>query len=66
MNHSSKQNPFHPFQHELDTFSTGFQQIFAFFSKFLVFFVLASKIRHLLITTACVVSKPNSKGILSE
>jgi hypothetical protein len=54
MNQISLKNPFHTFQHELDTFSTDFQQIFAFFNKFLVFFVFASKIRQLLITSeAC-------------
>jgi hypothetical protein len=49
MNHTP-QKPFHTFQHELDTFSTGFQQLFAFFNKSLVFFVFASKIRQSLIT----------------
>jgi hypothetical protein len=54
MNPISPKNPFHPFRHELDTFSTDFQQLFAYFNKFLVFFVFASKIRQLLITSeAC-------------
>jgi hypothetical protein len=44
-------NLFHPF---FDTFSTGFQHLFAFFDISLVFFVLASKICQLLITAeAC-------------
>jgi hypothetical protein len=51
---ASTKNPFHAFQHELDTFSTGFQQRFAFFDKLLVFFVFASKIRQLLITRRAV------------
>jgi hypothetical protein len=51
---ASTKNPFHAFQHELDTFSTGFQQLFAFFDKSLVFFVFASKIRQLLITRRAV------------
>jgi hypothetical protein len=51
MKHTPKKNPFHPFQHELDTFSTCLQQFFAFFNKSLVFFVFASKICQLLITS---------------
>jgi hypothetical protein len=54
MKHTPKKNPFHAFQHELDTFSTCLQQIFAFFNISLVFFVFTSKIRHLLIMSeAC-------------
>jgi hypothetical protein len=71
---ASTKNPSHAFQHELDTFSTGFQQCFAFFEKSLVFFVFPSKICQLLITgEACchfapptLFSQPNPKGILSQ
>jgi hypothetical protein len=51
---TSTRNPFHLFQQELDTFSTCFQQLFAFLDKSLVFFVFASKIHQLLITRCAV------------
>jgi hypothetical protein len=43
MKHSPKKNPFHPFQHELDTFSTCFQHLFTAFRYSLFFFVFSRK-----------------------
>ena len=66
MNDTTPKNPFNTFQHGFNTFSTGFQQLFAFFDKSLVFFVFASKIRQLLITSeACCHFAPPTRGVLS-
>jgi hypothetical protein len=43
MNYTSLKNPFHPFHHELDTFSPHFQHLFADFRLFLLFFVFSLK-----------------------
>jgi hypothetical protein len=43
MNYKSLKNPFHPFHHELDSFSTHFQHLFADFRLFLLFFVFSLK-----------------------
>jgi hypothetical protein len=59
-------HPFNAFQHEFNSFSTCLQQLFVFFDKSLVFFVFASKVSQLLITSEahCHFAPPR-RGLLS-